>query len=253
MLTRTVQAAALQALKKLAGHRPITLPILHGSLRGYKWQFDASTNNEIILGMWEHNMQLIYRDFLRDGAVVFDLGAHQGFLALLASKLVGHRGTVHAFEASPINFKKLERNIQLNRIHNCRLVHAAVSDRDGCRAFSASIHDMGNTYLPSSPYFVNQPTVIVPTVSLDEYVSRESVDLPDFLKVDVEGAESDALIGAKALLASKRPIVYLETHNIHHRGVDGLCLRYLGELGYKIIRVVDQTPDNSMASYLLST
>jgi hypothetical protein len=43
MLTRTGSSAALQALKKLAGHGPITLPILHGSLRGYKWQFDEAT------------------------------------------------------------------------------------------------------------------------------------------------------------------------------------------------------------------
>jgi FkbM family methyltransferase len=171
---------------------------------------------------------------------------------MLASKLVGDQGKVYAFEASPSNFKRLETNIRLNKVHNCRIVHAAVSNHDGSMQFSASAHDMGNTYVPSSPYFVNQPTVQVPTLSLDDYVRKERLALPDFVKIDVEGAEADVLRGAEALLSSKRPVLYLETHNIHNPGVDARCLRYLGRIGYRIREVIDQMPGNAMASYVLS-
>jgi len=253
MLRRKLQAAGLQALKQCVGVGGVTLAIRGGPLRGCKWRFEARTNNEIILGIFEPNMQAIYARYLRDGHVVFDLGAHQGFLAMLAAKLVGERGAVHAFEASPANFTKLEGNLRLNGVRNCRPVHAAVSDRNGSVQFSASIHDMGNTYLPSSPYFVNQPAVEVRTLTLDDYVRRERAELPDFVKIDVEGAEFDALRGAETLLTSKRPVLYLETHNVHNPGVDGRCLQYLAAMGYRIGEVIDQTPDNSTASYVLST
>jgi hypothetical protein len=73
------------------------------------------------------------------------------------------------------------------------------------------------------------------------------------MKVDVEGAESDALRGAAGLLTSRRPLLYVETHNVHNPGVDDRCLGYLATIGYRVREVIDETPDNSFASYVLST
>jgi FkbM family methyltransferase len=253
MNVRKAQAAALQLLKTVIRRKSVTVKILDGPLKGYKWTFDATSNNEVILGIWEPNMQSVYAKYLRPGNVVFDLGAHQGFLAMLAGRLVGHRGTVYAFEASPTNFSKMTRNIQLNSVDNCITIHAAVCDHTGNIEFSNSIHDNGNTYVHSSPYFMNQPTVVVPAVSLDECVRQRKFQLPDFIKIDVEGAESDALNGAEWVLSQKRPLLYLETHNIHNPGVDNRCLNYLHGMGYRPVEVIDQTADNSMSSYVMST
>jgi FkbM family methyltransferase len=252
MIVRKARAAGLQLLKTVMRRKSVTLKILDGPLKGYRWTFDATSNNEAILGMWELNMQSVYAKYLRPGDVVFDLGAHQGFLAMLAARLVGAAGRVYAFEASPSNCSKMKRNIELNGVRNCTAIHAAVSDHDGTRELSHSIHDNANTYLASSPYFVNQPSVTVPAVSLDDYVRQQELQLPDFVKIDVEGAEYDALKGAECVLARKRPLLYLETHNVHNPGVDDRCLSYLRGLGYRTLEAIDQSADDSMASYVMS-
>jgi len=118
MNVRKAQAAGLQLLKTIIGGKSVTVTILGGPLKGYKWTFDATSNNELIFGMWESNMQSIYARYLRPGNVVFDLGAHQGFLAMLAGRLVGDEGNVYAFEASPTNFEddekyQIEQRVQL--------------------------------------------------------------------------------------------------------------------------------------------
>jgi FkbM family methyltransferase len=252
MNVRKAQAVGLQLLKTIIRGKSVTVTILGGPLKGYKWTFDATSNNELIFGIWESNMQSIYAKYLRPGNVVFDLGAHQGFLALLAGRLVGEQGKVYAFEASPTNFSKMTRNIQLNNVCNCTTIHSAVCDHNGSIEFSNSIHDNGNTYVHSSPYFINQPTVVVPAVSLDEAVRQREFQLPDFMKIDVEGAEYDALKGAECVLSQKHPLLYLETHNIHNPGVDNRCLNYLHGMGYRTVEVIDQTTDNSMCSYVMS-
>ena len=252
MIRRKLQAAGLQAIKRCVGRRPVTLRIRGGALRGYKWQFDATSNNEVVLGVWEYNMQSLYARYLRPGDVVFDLGAHHGFLAMLAAKLVGEHGRVHAFEASVANFSRMQANLRLNRVPNCTPVHAAVSDHCGAVHFSVSVHDNSNTYVRSSPYFKNQPTVQVPALSLDEYLQASLSPLPDFMKMDVEGAEYDALVGAGRLLSTKHPLLYLETHNLHNPGVDRLCLKYLADAGYGIVETIDRFSDESAASYVLS-
>ena len=252
MIVRKAQAAGLQLLKTIIRRKPVTLRIVKGPLKGYKWTFDATSNNEAIFGIWEINMQSIYAKYLRPGDVVFDLGAHQGFLAMLAGKLVGDQGKVYAFEASPTNFSRMTRNIQLNDVRNCTAIHAAVCDHSGTIEFSNSVHDNSNTLVHSSPYFINQPAVVVPAVSVDECVRQRELQPPDFMKIDVEGAEYDALKGAECVLSRKRPLLYLETHNIHNPGVDDRCLSYLQGLGYRTLEVIDQTADHSMASYVMS-
>jgi len=253
VIRRKLRAATLQTIKQCVGRRPITLHIWDGPLKGYSWRFDASSNNEVILGLWEHNMQSLYARYLHSGDVVFDLGAHQGFLAMLAADLVGERGEVHAFEASPTNFSRMVENLRLNGVRNCRPVHAAVSDRSGSVEFSDTAHDNSNTYIRSSPRFRNQPTVQVPALSLDAYLEANPSSPPDFLKVDVEGAEFEALVGAERLLNTRHPLMYLETHNLHNPGVDRLCLDFLDRAGYRIVETIDQFSDASAASYILST
>lgn len=77
------------------------------------------------------------RGQLRPGARVFDLGAHQGVLALMLSALVGADGEVIAVEASPENADTMRRNVQRNGAHTVSVINAAIADRVGDVAFAA--------------------------------------------------------------------------------------------------------------------
>lgn len=68
---------------------------------------------------------------LRPGDVFLDIGAHVGFLSLIASRLVGSSGSVLAIEANPVSFEWLEHNLRLNGVSNVTALNLGVSDHEG--------------------------------------------------------------------------------------------------------------------------
>ena len=95
-----------------------TIRILQGQARGMKWII-GSGDHGYWLGSFEFNKQNRLNQFLRPGLSFFDIGANVGFYTLLASKSVGEKGQVVAFEPNPANLYYLERHVALN---NCRNV-----------------------------------------------------------------------------------------------------------------------------------
>ena len=137
-------------------------------------------------------------EHLRPGDLLVDCGAHHGIISLLAAKKCG--ANVIAVEASPSSVEILRRNVQLNQA-TVRVIHAAVSDRDGKVGFS---NDSCGSVDESDG------AVIVDSVALDTLLTGTS---PRVLKIDVEGAELQALRGARKTIHTLRPILDLEVHS----------------------------------------
>jgi FkbM family methyltransferase len=242
----------LTLLKWILGKRNIITKIAYGHNAGLLWCFNKKSNNEFILGDWEMPMQEIFLQYIKPGNTIYDLGAHQGFLALLASRLVGTEGKVYSFEPLPSNYALLKKNMQINQIKNCATFYGAVTATPGFINFTISQADVSNTYVQSSPAFnANAQHIEVPAFSLDNLVATRLINAPDFLKIDVEGAELDVLKGATNLLKELAPIIYLETHNIHNPGVDTACLDYLNSIGYSIKEKYSTYNDTLMGAYIL--
>jgi len=128
---------------------------------------------------------------------VVDIGANVGFYTLMAARLVGETGRVHAFEPSKPTLEKLRRNIAANRFTNIVVHEIALSDRNEERTFH---HDED----PSRNRFGQ-----VDTPDGEETIGCRSLDAElgrnarvDFIKIDVEGAELLVLRGALELLAN---------------------------------------------------
>lgn len=156
------------------------------------------------------------------GTVFFDVGAHVGFYTLLASSLVQQSGKVIAFEPFPRNIQYLEKHLTMNGVQNVALFKAAVSDHAGKAAFQE-----GPT---SSMGQINEKgELVVEMVALDDLFLKGLVPLPDYIKIDVEGAELSVLAGARHILTVGRPTIFLATHGpeIHLN-----CLSMLQSLGY---------------------
>lgn len=199
------------------------MPILQGALKGKTW-VAGSGNHGCWLGSYELQKRRLFESIVPTGAVVFDIGAHAGFYTLLASVLVGPRGAVVAFEPQSHNMRYLREHLRLNAISNVQVIQAAVTDSDGVACFQEG----ANT---STGHLAPEGQLRVRTVTLDGLVSTYQVPAPDFLKIDVEGAEMLVLKGARSLLTTTRPTLFLATHGRLMR--EGCC-DFLNALGYEL-------------------
>jgi FkbM family methyltransferase len=130
---------------------------------------------------------------IRPGDVVIDCGANHGFSTVLFAKWVGPQGKVYAFEPSSHNMALLKENLRLNGITNVICHQVAVGAASG--TVSISSHPNASVVLDAT---ANHSLEKVSLVRLDDVLEGET---PNFLKLDVEGFELEALKGASRTLA----------------------------------------------------
>ena len=133
---------------------------------------------------------------------MFDIGAHQGVVALMIAGLVGRTGRVIGVEAVPHNVQLARRNATANDCPQIEVVHAAIGDADGSLWFS----EEWNGWVSPEPGV----GVRVESVMIDTLTARYGA--PDVLFIDVEGYEIHALRGAARTLARHAPDLYVEVH-----------------------------------------
>lgn len=170
----------------------------------------------LLTGSFENAELAFARRFLKSGMVVLDVGAHHGLYTLLASKLVGKDGKVYAFEPSSRERRALRLHLALNRCGNVAVQPVAVARSDGESEFHVvDGSETGcNSLKPPNVASGTSPTT-VRAVSLDSWMQRENVSTVDFIKLDVEGAELEALEGASLLLERRpRPMAVVEVQDV---------------------------------------
>lgn len=123
-----------------------------------------------------------------EGALVFDLGAHQGVVALQLARMAGSSGRVVAVEGGRRNFELAIENKRLNRADNLTVLHAVVDSTSGSPVlFGDQIN--GAVSVSGNP---------VTSCSIDSLASQYGV--PDLIMLDIEGYECRALAGAQEAL-----------------------------------------------------
>lgn len=188
-----------------------------------KWIVGSATHG-CWLGSYEYRKRICFERAVTRGSVVFDVGANVGFYTLLASVLVGEEGRVFAFEPVPRNLLYLGEHLRLNGLGNVTVLEAAVLDRAGTARFDDSLG-------ASTGRVSSRGNLEVLAVSLDELIAARRIPFPDFIKIDVEGAELQVLCGARSLLREARPTLFLATHSpeAHRESCD-----LLRGLGYRL-------------------
>lgn len=154
--------------------------------------------------------------------VVIDVGANVGTHTLVYSRYAEH---VYAIEPQLHIYNNLCANLLLNGVTNVTTVKCALSNIIGTMTMKG--FDPSKTNCPAGASLgVGEEKV--PVRSLD------SLDIPhvDFLKMDIEGHEWRALIGAKLTLERSHPVVYVE---IHSRELTAKIKAFMEDLGYNCI------------------
>jgi FkbM family methyltransferase len=201
--------------------RGMVIPIPLGRLRGKRW-IVGSAIHRCWMGLYEYDKQQVIAREVRPGSVFYDVGANVGFYSLLASSLVG-KGRVFAFEPVPRNLDYLRRHLVLNRVENVEVLELAVSDRKSTATFQ--IEQTG-----FRGHLSAQGGISVSTVTLDYLVKEGRILPPDYIKMDIEGAELLALRGTRETFERYRPVLFLATHG---REVHRECCQLLESWGYE--------------------
>ena len=142
----------------------------------------------------------------RESHTIFDVGANVGLYALLAAK-TNPSAKIHAFEPTPAVLELLRANIALNNLGNIKVNSTAVGKICGeavlrqCRGSDGANEGMNYIHKDcSESEHSDQPVKIV---SIDEYCKTNGIERIDLMKMDIEGGEYDALLGAQTLLESQ--------------------------------------------------
>lgn len=206
----------------------------HGRL--YHYTRDQFIGNAIRLyGEYcEAEIQIIGR-YLRTDSVVYDVGSNIGSHAVAFAKMVPD-GDVIAFEPNPTHHYLLCKNIELNGCRNIRAYNVAatattqmttVEDFDTAKQGNFGIIHVGAGNIPCQG------------LAIDDM----GIPHPDVIKIDVEGFETDVLVGATRTIEQSRPVVFYEAQE--PQTLQG-CYDFLAARDYLMYWVVvtNYNPDN---------
>lgn len=201
-LVRSIAYQALDAVtfgrgvRRQIGDEPIRFPARWS--RYYEAKYEPETFR-------------FFRENLRKGDTVLDIGGHIGLFAVLAARLVGSEGLVFSFEPTPFTRGVLKEIVELNECSGIVEVRGeAVSSRSG----STTFFDTGDAISNANSLVKTERSrngIEVTTISVDEFAKKRDLTI-DCLKIDVEGAELDVLIGASETFLTQRPVARLGLH-----------------------------------------
>ena len=171
------------------------------------------------LKYWKTNLNnidpMLYNvatNFIQKDDVIWDIGANIGLFTFAAIAKSGKNGKCLAVEADIVMANLVKRSASLNREYTIDILPLAISNYNGLVEFNIAERARATNHIViaqgSNQTGGIRDTYKVPTVTLDYLL--EHYAKPDFLKIDVEGAEKFVLEGATTLMETARPKILVE-------------------------------------------
>jgi FkbM family methyltransferase len=145
---------------------------------------------------------------LKKDDVVIDAGAYFGHFTIYAAKKVGNNGKVICFEPDPLNYKILNKNIRLNKLKNIKVIKKGLYNKDMILSFQQAGTDS------SLNNKNNSKNIKVNVVDLDNELKRMNISKVNFVKMDIEGAEIEAIQGCKKIMKNNNINFAIATYHI---------------------------------------
>jgi FkbM family methyltransferase len=158
----------------------------------------------------EHVYERYYK--LKKGEVVVDLGAHIGTFTVAAAKAVGHEGVIIAVEPSASSLWLLRKNIEANGLSNVVVIPMGIWSAKASLNLYLSKDHAAYSFFGGTNDFEQ-----VQVDTLDNILARVGVDRVDFIKMDIEGAEIEAIKGMEEALRKNDVNLAISSYHI----VDG--------------------------------
>jgi len=161
---------------------------------------DFAHQSRLLVGLYEVEIAGHCKRLLSQCTSAFDIGANAGYYSLILAKHTG--GEVIAVEPENHSIAEMQANFDKN------------------------------------PYPITPVQAMVGIEVADNMTTLDQLSQnhfsPDFIKMDIEGGEADALGGGQALIERHRPHMVIE---VHSESLEAECREILGRYNYKITRV----------------
>lgn len=174
--------------------------------------------------------------YVREGSVVWDVGANVGLFTFMAAGLSGPRGTVLAIEPDLWLVQLLRRSVRLNNNSKSAqvvVVPSAAHSEPGALTFMTSAHSraMNTSSADRMRDGQSRERLTVPKVTLDSLLKDFAT--PGIIKIDVEGADSAVIEGAMEVLDTARPVILIEAD------FNSRAHRLVAREGYTVVDAVE--------------
>jgi FkbM family methyltransferase len=147
----------------------------------------------------------VCKKLVRPGDTVCDIGANIGIVTLLLSRLVGKQGKVLAFEPNPVCWDALQAAIERNQMTNATALPFALGATSEERTLSIPADNSGAASLNERTVRTSGKTTRVSVRTLDDILAEHNIQSVRFIKLDVEGFESEVFKGSTHVLDKLRP------------------------------------------------
>lgn len=144
--------------------------------------------------------------------IVIDAGANCGHLSVFFSKLVGQNGKVFAFEPDKFNIERIHKNISLNEdlTNNIIIQDLLLWNKNELIDFyEAGTVGSSAVWMPDAEHCVKKQAV-----TIDNWVKSSAIAKLDFIKMDIEGAEIEALDGCVETIKTLKPNFAIASYHI---------------------------------------
>ena len=167
---------------------------------GEDWEFKWSNGSLYwdsplirVKSVSDRNMNLFLQNYTpKNGDTIFDVGAGAGTEVGHFSRMVGQNGKVFAVEADPSAARRLRKQVVNLGFKNVEILQIAVGNNEGI--VKLSIAEEGGIE-NSIKSVVGSTYVEVPCQKLDFIFEKYKLDKISYMKINIEGAEHDALLG----------------------------------------------------------
>ena len=208
--------------QKVIGHvsKWVITEIFDGNMKIWIDLADKYVSYGCLIDNYEPQETVAFRRLLQPGFHVADIGANVGWFTFLAAQFIGLDGRVTAFEPRTPTVEYLRRSVHLNQLEDqIKVLQNAVGNRSDTvyLAWRPASRNPGNTYLGEPGE--NEEGQLVEMRELDAMLGEARVDC---IKMDIEGAEGLALIGAGEILRVNRPVIMCEINPTALRAVSGM-------------------------------
>ena len=202
---------------------------------------DAGISKQLYLtGVHEANSTRQFREEMRPGMVLLEVGANIGYYALIATQHIRPGGRIVALEPSPVSLRSLQENLKLNNVEDMVDVNpfAAGSQSGHLPFYMVSKRNLSGFINREGPGIDLMSEITVKVLPVDDVLRKLDVRI-DYFRMDLEGFEVEVVKGMLGTLTAVPGPTggFIEVHSelLNENGSSGrLFLKQMEAFGYHV-------------------